>query len=202
MTSKAISICINRCIKSIDGRGPWQAEKDCYSSLVRTGTTPSIAANVAAAARRIGEWLEDSGMTITNVAFNIPGEPQGKGRARVGKINGHARMFTPAKTAAYESLVALAASQAMRDAGPFCGALAVEITATHTVPASWSKKRRHEAISGLLAPTCKPDIDNIVKAIADGGNGVVWVDDKQIVDLRAIKRYGETPGVHVMVAAC
>ena len=46
---------------------------------------------------------------ITNVAFVVPGEPQGKGRARVGKINGHARMFTPAKTVAYEGLIALAA---------------------------------------------------------------------------------------------
>jgi Holliday junction resolvase RusA-like endonuclease len=50
-------------------------------------------------------------------------------------------------------------------------------------------------------PTVKPDIDNIAKAIADGGNGVVWADDKQIVRLTTLKRYGETPCVRVRVSA-
>lgn len=143
---------------------------------------------------------EDRGM-LTNLAFVVPGEPQGKGRARVGKVGGHARMFTPAKTVAYEGLVALAAQSAIGAAVPFSGPLAVEIEAVHTVPASWSKKRRNDALCGDVHPTTKPDIDNIVKAIADGGNGVAWVDDKQIVRLATMKRYGETPGVWVRVAA-
>jgi Holliday junction resolvase RusA-like endonuclease len=132
--------------------------------------------------------------------FSVPGEPQGKGRARVGKsFGGHARMFTPAKTVAYEGLVAMAAQMAMGATSPFSGPLAVEIEAVHSVPASWSKKRRNDALSGLAHPAVKPDIDNIVKAIADGGNGVAWVDDKQIVRLTAGKRYGTDPGVHVRV---
>lgn len=137
---------------------------------------------------------------ITNVAFTVPGEPQGKGRPRIGRVGAHARMFTPAKTAAYEGLVALAAQTAMGPASPFPGPLAVEIDAVHTVPASWSKKRRSEALAGLQHPVVKPDIDNIAKAIADGGNGVAWVDDRQIVRLVVSRRYGETPGVHVRVA--
>ena len=145
---------------------------------------------------------EADGM-LTNIAFTIPGEPQGKGRARVGKTHGgHARMFTPAKTVAYEGLVAMAAQSAMGAEAPFSGPLAVEIEAVHTVPASWSKKRRNDALCGDLHPTTKPDIDNIVKAIADGGNGVAWVDDKQIVKLATLKRYGPTPGVWVRVATC
>lgn len=138
---------------------------------------------------------------ITNLAFTVPGEPQGKGRARVGKsFGGHARMFTPAKTVAYEGLVAMAAQQVMADTGPFSCALAVEIESVHTIPASWSKKRREGALQGLAAHTSKPDIDNIAKAVADGGNGVVWVDDRQIARLTVIKRYGEVPAVHVRVA--
>lgn len=138
---------------------------------------------------------------INAVCFTVPGEPVGKGRPRATTINGSARMYTPAKTAAYEGLVALAARDAMGAASPFPGPLAVEIEAVHTVPASWSKKRRHEALSGSTHPTTKPDIDNIAKAIADGGNGVAWVDDKQIARLLVTRRYGETPGVHVRVAA-
>jgi Holliday junction resolvase RusA-like endonuclease len=138
---------------------------------------------------------------INAIAFSVPGEPQGKGRARIGKVGGFSRMFTPAKTVAYEGLVALAAQRAMADTGPFACALAVEIEAVHSIPASWSKKKRAEALSGAMHPTTKPDIDNIAKAIADGGNGVAWVDDKQITRLLVVRRYGETPGVHVRVAA-
>ena len=136
---------------------------------------------------------------VTNVAFIVPGEPQGKGRPRVGKVGGQARMFTPAKTVAYEGLVALAAQRAMASARPFLGPLVVEVESVHTIPASWSKKRQLEAL-GKPCQT-KPDIDNIVKAIADGGNGVVWADDKQIVQLVAAKRYGARPEVRVRVAA-
>ena len=60
------------------------------------------------------------------IAFTIPGEPQGKGRPRVGRIAGHASMFTPAKTAAYEGLIAHAAQQAMAGAAPVECACAVQ----------------------------------------------------------------------------
>lgn len=133
------------------------------------------------------------------ISFEVPGEPQGKGRARVGRVNGQARMFTPAKTVAYEGLIALAAKQTMAGRAPISGPVALRIEAWHTVPASWSKKRRHEAISGLLRPTTKPDADNIAKAVGDGGNGVLWADDKQIVSLAVERRYSERPGLHVEV---
>ena len=48
------------------------------------------------------------------IVFTVPGEPQGKGRPRIGRVGQHARMFTPAKTVAYEGLVALAAQEAMQ----------------------------------------------------------------------------------------
>ena len=136
-------------------------------------------------------------MTITNIAFTVPGEPQGKGRARATRTG---RMYTPAKTAAYESLVRMAAAQAMGPARPFPGPLALQIEAVHTVPASWSKKRATAALCGSVHPTGRPDVDNIAKAIADGGNGVVWADDKQIVMLTITKAYGERGEVRVRVA--
>jgi len=137
---------------------------------------------------------------ITNIAFTVPGEPQGKGRARVGTIGGHARMFTPERTVAYEGLIAMAARDAMRGTPPFDCALRVELDIVQSVPASWSKKKRSAALSGAIRPTTKPDKDNVIKAVYDGGNGVVWRDDVLIVDGAQSKRYGETPGVHVRVA--
>lgn len=138
-------------------------------------------------------------MIASTFSFSVPGEPQGKGRARVGRVGGHARMFTPAKTAAYEGLVAMAAAQAFGDCGPLCCSLSIEITAVHAIPASWSKKKRHEAETGLRRPATKPDADNIAKAICDGGNGVAWTDDKLIADLHVRRIYGSQPAVHVKV---
>ena len=137
---------------------------------------------------------------ITNVAFTVPGDPQGKGRPRATAINGMARMYTPGKTVAYEGLIALAAKQAMGRTPLLEGACAIHITAVFAVPVSWSKKRRTEALAGVLRPTKKPDADNITKAVCDGINGVVWGDDVQAVDQRIRKIYGEAPEVRVTVA--
>lgn len=145
------------------------------------------------------KWVQKTTM-ITNIAFTIPGQPQGKGRARIAKVGNHARMFTPAKTVAYESLAALAAQQAMAGAKPFNGACAIVVDAVYAIPASASKKRATACLSGLVRPTKKPDGDNILKAVCDGINGIVWKDDVQAVDARVTKRYGETPCVHVTVA--
>lgn len=136
------------------------------------------------------------------IAFTIPGEPQGKGRPRVGKIGGHARMFTPAKTAAYEGLIAHAAQQAMAGGAPLDCPCAVQVSITLSVPASWSKRKQAAALLGEVLPTKKPDTDNVVKAVFDGMNGVVWRDDVQAVDLAVKKRYGATPGVFVRVSPC
>lgn len=137
---------------------------------------------------------------LTNIAFIVPGVPQGKGRARVGKIGGHARMFTQAKTAAYEGLVAHMAHEAMRGAPLIEGACMVELDITVPVPASWSKKKTSAALAGQVYPTTKPDKDNVIKAIYDGMNGVVWRDDVQAVDGVQRKRYGAVPCVRVRVA--
>lgn len=133
---------------------------------------------------------------MTNaIRFHVPGIPVAKGRARVTTIGGHARAYTPAKTVAYESTVALMAQQAMGAAGPIDGPLAVSIVATWPIPASWSKKRRETE----FWKTSRPDVDNIAKAIGDGCNGIVWADDSQIVWMRASKVYGPVPGVVVEV---
>lgn len=138
---------------------------------------------------------------MTNIAFTVPGEPQGKGRAKVVKIGGFTRMATPQKTVAYEGLVAMAAREAMAGAAPLQGACVIEVEAVFAMPKSMSKRHRVEALAGRMRPTKKPDGDNVLKAVCDGINAVVWADDVQAVDARVIKRYGETPGVWVRVAA-
>jgi Holliday junction resolvase RusA-like endonuclease len=133
------------------------------------------------------------------ITFTVPGQPQGKGRAKIVKIGGFSRMATPAKTVAYEGLVAHAAQQAMRGAPPIETACACNVFIDCQVPASWSQKKQRMALAGEVLPTTKPDIDNVVKAVFDGLNGVLWRDDVLVVDVRIRKRYSATPCVRVEV---
>lgn len=137
------------------------------------------------------------------VAFVVPGEPVGKGRpktaARIVGDRAFTRHYTPEKTANYESLIAIAAQQAMAGRELIAGPVMVEIHIAVSVPKSWSQKKRAQALAGLIYPTKKPDKDNVIKAIYDGCNGIVWVDDVQAVDGHQRKRFAEVPGVAVRV---
>lgn len=133
------------------------------------------------------------------VAFVVPGEPVGKGRPRVGKVGNHARLFTPKKTANYETLIAMAAQQAMQGRELIAGPVLVELRIKVAIAASWSKKKTAAALAGEVMPTKKPDADNVLKAICDGINGIVFKDDVQVVNVSMSKRFDSTPGVDVRV---
>lgn len=129
------------------------------------------------------------------IRFEVPGIPVAKGRPKLTTINGSARAFTPAKTVAYEGKVALAGERAMDGRAPLTGAIAVEVIAWFPIPQSWSKKRKLAA----RFHTGRPDADNILKAIGDGLNGVIWADDSQIAEVSIHKRYAGRPCVAVTV---
>jgi Holliday junction resolvase RusA-like endonuclease len=46
-------------------------------------------------------------------------------------------------------------------------------------------------LSRLAWHTGKPDADNILKAVCDALNGIVWHDDSQVAFARVLKQYGE-----------
>jgi len=108
------------------------------------------------------------------------------------------RMFTPAKTRRFEDRVRAVAVRDWRDP-PLARETPIVLVATFwlPVPRSWSRKRQSAAVEGLLLPTSKPDLDNLVKAISDGMNGVVYQDDSAIVETRNAKRYSADPRVEV-----
>ena len=132
------------------------------------------------------------------VTFTVPGQPVAKGRARITTFGGHVRSYTPEKTRRYENQVSAYAAEAMRNMPLLGGPVEVVVQAFMMVPASWSLKKRLSAIAGQIKPTTKPDLDNIVKAL-DGMNGIVVVDDSQIVKLTATKQYSEIPQLIVSV---
>ena len=134
------------------------------------------------------------------IKFTVPGSPTAKGRPRIGRVAGHSRMFQPEKTVRYESTVALFARQAMGDRNLFDGPVSLDLLLHMPIPASWSAKKRMAALNGEIFPETKPDCSNVLKAVEDAMNGIVYLDDKQITDLCVIKRYGPTPGVDVIVS--
>ncbi len=131
------------------------------------------------------------------IAFTIPGQPQGKGRPKIVKIGGFSRMATPGKTVAYEGLIAHAAQTALAGRPLLDGPVGLNLFLDCQVPASWSAKKQRAALAGEHMPTTKPDADNVLKAVCDGCNGVLWRDDVQVVDLRVRKRYAAVPCVRV-----
>lgn len=134
-----------------------------------------------------------------SVTFVVPGDARGKGRPRATTIGGHARMYTDAKTASYENLVKLAAREAMASRPPFSVPVMMSIVVSVAPPKSASKKLRANMLAGYVQPSKKPDLSNILKAVEDGANAVVYADDALIVRLQAQKRYAEIPGVEVVV---
>lgn len=134
------------------------------------------------------------------ITFQVPGEAIGKQRPRATTIGGFARLYTPSKTVNYEGNVAWWAKQAMGERPLFEGPVAVTMEVWRAIPMSWSRKKHEDALSGRLMPTTKPDIDNVVKAVFDAINGVVWRDDVQVVQLRLTKAYARVPGVRVQVS--
>jgi Holliday junction resolvase RusA-like endonuclease len=132
--------------------------------------------------------------------FFIPGQPQGKGRARVAMIAGHARAYTPEKTASYESLIKAQYHAAHPRELPILGEVDMEIRAWFEIPKSTSGKQAAAMLRYEINPAKKPDADNIAKVICDALNGIAYRDDTQIINLNICKRYAEFAGVDVSIS--
>jgi Holliday junction resolvase RusA-like endonuclease len=136
------------------------------------------------------------------IKFFVEGKPQGKARPRFTR-QGHT--YTPSNTKAYETMIKMSFLQILHKKGlqfPIFGGvsgIAIDIVAYFEIPKSWSKKKRSAAIEGKLRPTIKPDTDNIAKIILDSLNGLAYHDDKQVVECRISKWYGDRVGVFVNV---
>lgn len=128
--------------------------------------------------------------------FTVPGEPKGKGRPRFSRASG--RAYTPRETEIYEARVAMEFNAEYPDDVRTDKPVELWVTACHSIPKSWSKKKKAAAVGKPC--TKKPDADNILKAICDGLNGLAYRDDAQICEVHLTKIYGDAPFVRVTIA--
>lgn len=130
------------------------------------------------------------------ITFTVPGEPASKGRPRFSRASG--RAYTPHKTLVAENWIRHHAIEAMDGRAPLDGPLSLQIRAFFSVPKSTTKAKRAEIEAGTVRPTKKPDADNIAK-LADALNGIVFVDDSQVVTLHVFKLYAADPRMEISI---
>jgi Holliday junction resolvase RusA-like endonuclease len=131
--------------------------------------------------------------------FWSPGDPKGQPRPRAFSRNGKARVFDPGTAEGFKASVAIGARQAGLAGALLEGPVSVRLDCVFRRPKSHSTKKglRPEAPEFHQA---RPDVDNVCKAVLDALSIVqAWIDDAQVCQLLATKRYGDQPGVRVTV---
>ena len=128
---------------------------------------------------------------LMGIMFEVPGEPRGKGRPRFTK-EGHA--YTDSETRAYEKKIVAYYRKALGGfRWPDSAFVSVEVTAHYPIPKSATKTATIAMEDGLLLPSRKPDIDNVLKIVLDALNGVAYKDDSRVISVSASKIYSHTP---------
>lgn len=141
--------------------------------------------------------MQDENKTV--YVFEVPGEPVAQGRPRFSRRGGFITAYDPAKSRNYKVAVRLMVQQQMQGKKIIEDGCKATIDIFRGIPASWSKKKRTEALAGKIRPVTKPDTDNYIKIILDSLNSIVYKDDNLILEITARKWYSDTPKVLVKI---
>ena len=135
------------------------------------------------------------------IHFKIEGPAVPQGRPRAVRMGAGVRMYDQPKSKAYKQMVAAKVRSYMKINGiqTITEPLAVHLNFYFTPPKSYSKKRIQAIEAKEELFTKHLDLDNLVKSVTDGMNGIMYVDDSQIVGLTAGKHYGHEDYVDVKV---
>lgn len=104
--------------------------------------------------------------------FTVPGEPVSKSRARFTKRGSKTVAYTPERTKEGEERVAWSYRSRCKTGVPTDPEIAYRVEARFY---NGTRQRR--------------DVDNMVKLVLDGLNGVAWVDDDQVLQIEATKSW-------------
>ena len=134
-----------------------------------------------------------------SIILTIPGVPVPQGRPCVNMRRGI--VYDPSESKQEKQRIKMELMIHMRKytIPMLDGPLKVTIRFFIPIPKSFSKKRRVDAHEGRLFPIPRPDLDNLAKLVLDACNGILFTDDRCIVDLVLSKRYSNDPRVVIEV---
>lgn len=127
--------------------------------------------------------------------FEVIGEIKGKARPRLNTYTGN--IYTDSNTKNYENLIKQYFKVKYPRYVPFENRVKVKIIIYLKIPQNTTKKNRKLIEEGLLSPTKKPDIDNVVKIVLDALNKMAFNDDNQITQLEVEKTYSEEEKLYI-----
>lgn len=127
-----------------------------------------------------------------SINFFVPGNPVPQGRPKFARIGNAVRCYDQKKSSEWKQFIALRAAACGVKPFDKSKALLLNVCFILSRPASVSEKKRPH-------PTCKPDLDNLIKATKDGLKGIAWHDDSQVVTIVAKKQYGNQPGISILI---
>jgi Holliday junction resolvase RusA-like endonuclease len=133
------------------------------------------------------------------VTFKLDADPVGKQRARYARRGNFVQTYTPDKTRNYEALLKDAAIEAMGSSEPLETPVSLYLYIRVPIPKSFSKKKVQECLNGSEQPMKKPDSSNVLKSVEDAMNGVVYMDDCQIINHHITRVYSPLSGVDICV---
>lgn len=134
------------------------------------------------------------------IQFTVPTVPVAQPRQRSAVIAGHVRTYTPATHPVHTFKASC--QLCLRDAysgPPIDGAIMLSALFVLPRPKSKTKKRGPNA---RYPHTGRPDIDNLLKSLADSLAGLAWHDDRQVSGVQATKvvaSASEAPHVDVQI---
>ena len=126
------------------------------------------------------------------VKFKIPTKAVAKQRPRLGKSG---KIYTPNNTKVFEQICKLAYGNRYKFETEY---IKMSIVFKFEVPSSYSKRKKQQALEGIIRPT-KADIDNYIKSVLDGLNNVAYTDDRKVVAIFAEKIYADKSEVIVEI---
>lgn len=142
----------------------------------------------------------DGRVAAAEFRFDLVPVPKERPRVVTNPKTNQVFGYTPARTRHFSTKVSDLVGDVFEGRPPIEGPVLLEMTFVMQTPRSWPKWKKIPAVlEGLIAPTGRPDMDNLEKALLDAFNGTLIVDDAYVVERRARKVYGPLPEIRVRV---
>lgn len=119
------------------------------------------------------------------IQFRVDGKPVPQGS--MSAVNGHIFHSQGSALATWRASIAIAARYA--GAQPSAKSISMTMVFIFQKPKTVTRSE----------PTVPPDLDKLIRAVLDGLTAVAYKDDAQVTEIRAVKIYGERPGVEIQI---